>query len=379
MADEYILKSYDGGAETTTLTSPFTLSGTTLVVANGSTFPDGSGGPFVVVIDRGLATEEKFLIDTTSGTNGTTFNIQQAGYDGTSASSHSNGATVEHCLDAYSIEQANRYVNLQTARGDIVAHNNTTTTKLGVGANNTVLMADSAQTAGLKYSTVGSASITDGAVVEAKIGAGAVTEAKIGTGAITNTKLGEGSVTADKLDSQALAAAVPVGSVTAFAGSAAPSGWLICDGATPSRSTYSALFAVIGTTYGVGNGSTTFTLPNLKGRAIVGRDPSDGDTTALNFSSLGAARGAKTHTLSTSEMPSHAHGPGTSVDNDGNTDGRSSNRIINAQTQSPGDGWATTGTATLGARASTATAPVGGSGAHNNLQPSLVLNYIIKT
>jgi hypothetical protein len=75
MADEYILKSFDGGAQTTTLTAGFTSGGATLAVANGTSFPDGSSGPFVVVVDRGLATEEKFLIDTTSGTSNVTLDM----------------------------------------------------------------------------------------------------------------------------------------------------------------------------------------------------------------------------------------------------------------------------------------------------------------
>lgn len=64
----------------------------------------------------------------------------------------------------------------------------------------------------------------------------------------------------------------PKGSVIQFAGSTAPSGWLLCDGTAVSRTTYADLFAIIGTTYGAGNGSSTFNLPNLKGRVAVGRD-----------------------------------------------------------------------------------------------------------
>lgn len=94
----------------------------------------------------------------------------------------------------------------------------------------------------------------------------------------------------------------PVGSITMFAGADAPSGHLLCDGSAVSRATYSALFAVIGTTYGAGNGSTTFNVPNLKGRVPVGQD-----TTQTEFDTLGERAGAKTHTLSVPEMPSHTH------------------------------------------------------------------------
>jgi microcystin-dependent protein len=65
-------------------------------------------------------------------------------------------------------------------------------------------------------------------------------------------------------------AAIPPGTVSQFAGAAAPTGWLICDGTAINRSTYATLFAVIGTTYGAGDGSTTFNLPDLRGRVPVG-------------------------------------------------------------------------------------------------------------
>ena len=72
-----------------------------------------------------------------------------------------------------------------------------------------------------------------------------------------------------------LNALVPApGVVEMFAGATAPTGYLICDGAAISRTTYAALFAIIGTTYGAGNGSTTFNIPNLKGKVAVGRDAS---------------------------------------------------------------------------------------------------------
>ena len=67
----------------------------------------------------------------------------------------------------------------------------------------------------------------------------------------------------------------PPGTVTAFAGSTAPAGWLLCDGSAVSRTAYAALFAVIGTTYGAGNGSTTFTLPDLRGRVAAGANASN--------------------------------------------------------------------------------------------------------
>ena len=187
MADEYIHKSFDGGAQTTALTSGFTSGAATLSVANGTSFPDGSSGPFVVVVDRGLANEEKFLIDTTSGASNVTFTIQQAGYDGTSAVNHNIGATVDHCLDAYTVEQANRYVNLQTTKGSLITHTGTTTTSLTASAtNNLTLLTDSTTANGIKWGQVVEASIATNAVTDVKIATG-VALSKLAAGALPTT------------------------------------------------------------------------------------------------------------------------------------------------------------------------------------------------
>lgn len=151
---------------------------------------------------------------------------------------------------------------------------------------------------------------------------------------------------------------IPAGITAPFAGSTAPSGWLLCDGSAVSRSTYARLYAVISTSYGTGDGTTTFNLPNLKGRVAVGRD-----SVQTEFDTIGETGGAKTHTLTTTEMPVHSHvvqptmGIGSSSAGHGFVDG------ANARSTAPA-GW------------STQTA--GSGGAHNNLQPYIVTNYIIK-
>jgi len=94
----------------------------------------------------------------------------------------------------------------------------------------------------------------------------------------------------------------PTGVINSFAGSTAPSGWLLCDGSAVSRVTYSALFAVIGTIYGVGDGSTTFNLPNLKGKVPVGYN-----TAETEFDVMGETGGEKTHALTTAELATHLH------------------------------------------------------------------------
>ncbi len=94
----------------------------------------------------------------------------------------------------------------------------------------------------------------------------------------------------------------PTGSILIWSTATAPSNWLICNGAAVSRTTYAALFAVIGTTYGVGDNSTTFNLPNLMGRVPFGID-----TNQTEFNVLGETGGAKTVTLAITNLPAHTH------------------------------------------------------------------------
>jgi microcystin-dependent protein len=109
--------------------------------------------------------------------------------------------------------------------------------------------------------------------------------------------------------------ASPTGCVMDFAGATEPSGWLLCFGQTVSRTTYADLFAVIGTTYGVGDGSTTFGIPDARGRSTSGKDDMGGSAASritnavsgFDGTVLGAAGGAQSHTLIIAEMPGHTH------------------------------------------------------------------------
>ena len=90
------------------------------------------------------------------------------------------------------------------------------------------------------------------------------------------------------------------GVIEAYAGSTAPEGYLLCNGQAVSRTTYAYLYAKIGTTYGAGDGSTTFNIPNLNGKVVVGKDSS-------NFSVLGGTGGSINTTLTSANMPAHTH------------------------------------------------------------------------
>ena len=95
----------------------------------------------------------------------------------------------------------------------------------------------------------------------------------------------------------------PIGVIRLFAGSTAPNGWLICNGDAVSRSAYGDLFKIIGTTYGVGNSNTTFTLPDMRGRCPIGV----GTGASLTARTLGSNVGAETATLAEANLPSHTH------------------------------------------------------------------------
>lgn len=163
------------------------------------------------------------------------------------------------------------------------------------------------------------------------------------------------------------AISAPAGTVNPFAGSSAPSGWLLCDGRSTgiSRTTYAGLFAVIGTTYGAGDGSTTFNLPDLRGRVIAGVDNMGGtDAGRLSISNtLGTTTGAETHTLTADQMPAHSH---------------EIHRSNSAATSVGADASALYRTLVNTGAVYTNTQAAGGGSAHNIMQPTMVLNYIIK-
>lgn len=141
---------------------------------------------------------------------------------------------------------------------------------------------------------------------------------------------------------------VPTGTVVSFAGHNAPTGWLLCDGTQYSSSSYPTLYAIIGTTYGGGNGS--FKVPDLRGRMPVGKNYG-------TFSALGRTGGEENHVLTNAEMA-----PDVYMD----VSGSKSTELVNI---GGGNRWANTGRVN-GAQAGRA---------HNNMPPYLVLNYIIKT
>ncbi len=157
------------------------------------------------------------------------------------------------------------------------------------------------------------------------------------------------------------------GILSMYVGASAPTGWLFCDGSAVSRSTYSALFGVISTTYGAGDNSTTFNVPDLRGRVPVGVGTGTGggatgigtpaSGSALTQIVLGRWKGEETHTLTIGELAAHTHSlPSASA-------------LINAGTNPTSafqNGSGTSGSA-------------GSDTPHNNIQPVMGVNFIIKT
>lgn len=205
--------------------------------------------------------------------------------------------------------------------------------------------------------------------------------------------------------------AIPTGTIMDYAGSSAPTGWLFCYGQAISRTTYAALFAALSTTYGVGDGSSTFNLPDLRGRVVAGKDDMGGSSAnrltnqsgGLNGDTLGATGGSETHQLTSGQLAAHTHSvSGTTgaggahghafrldvTDNSDSENGGGGFLVGNDNEQNFSAFTTTTPTGTNGQQIggaadhthsfSATSGSAGSDTAHNNVQPTFILNKIIK-
>jgi microcystin-dependent protein len=253
-----------------------------------------------------------------------------------------------------------------------VVDNAITTSKIAKGA----ITADLLSPGTISHEQIAMGSITsdliaDSAVTAAKLGQGVVGSAQLANASVTTPILADGSVTSKKLDPGLQNIFVPAGIIVEYAGPNPPAGWMLCNGAAVSRTTYASLFQSIGTVWGGGDGVSTFNLPDLRGRAPVGA----GQGTGLSNRSLAQVLGEETHLLSIDEIPSHNHG----VSDPGHSHGLAVPFVASAGgagigvPSGPGASTSTSNTKTgLTIQNS------GGGNAHNNMQPSAIVNFIIK-
>ena len=196
MVDEYIRKEFLGGAPARTLASSITNVATSLTLSSGTSWPTGTPAKFVAVIDRGTANEEKVLITTRSGTSCTGV---QRGYDGTAAAAHNAGATIEHCVDGYTLNQLSAMANAPTSQYDLVMRGVTANawSRIGVGSNGQALIVSGGVPV---FGQLPIAGIADSAVTTVKLADEAVTTAKIDDGAVTAAKIAANTITTAEVD-----------------------------------------------------------------------------------------------------------------------------------------------------------------------------------
>tara|TARA_Y100001938_G_scaffold150777_1_gene243377 strand:- start:19353 stop:20327 length:975 start_codon:yes stop_codon:yes gene_type:complete len=173
---------------------------------------------------------------------------------------------------------------------------------------------------------------------------------------------------------------MPPGVIFPYAGGSAPTGYLLCDGSAVNTYDQRLLHAVVSNTYGgtahnagvtdQSGVSTTFNLPDLRGRVVAGKG-SGSNLTTPDQTTLGATGGSKEHDLQLTEIPGHTHDAGTL--STGITVHTGGSGTVNVMSTSNSGG------ITSAQAVSGSTASAGGGNAHNNVQPTIILNYVIKT
>lgn len=264
--------------------------------------------------------------------------------------------------------------------GDITI-TNTGVTAIGAGKVTNTMIQTAAGIALNKLAALAASQIavTDGSGFLTSVSTPTITELSYVGGATSNLQAQIDAIAADVITN------TPVGSMLDFAGSSAPSGWLVCNGSVISQTTYASLYAVIGSTWNTGGeGAGNFRLPDFRRRVAVG---SGGSGTGTLGNSVGDTGGAETVALSTAEMPSHTHS--ASVTDPGHAHVEKVYVAGGGSFKAVGSSSATSGGSTFNADFPGSTADnttgitvsnssTGSGNAHNNIQPSAIVTKIIK-
>lgn len=301
-------RNYSSTAEGKTLSTGINSSITTIVLNSITTLP--SAYPYTLVIDADSPSEE--IVTAVESAGGTSLTVVR-GQDTTTAIAHDPGAVVKHMITPRDLREAQSHIE---ASGSYEIKNNgqdpaVTTANIvksvhGIGSTDgSVVGTTKSQTLTNKTISLTSNTIT-GTLAEFNTALQSADFVSLaGSETLTNKTLSSPTFTGTLTLPTSGPGLVPVGTVISTALSATVSGWLLCDGSNVSRTTYAGLFTAIGTTYGSGDGTTTFAVPNLKGKIPVGLD-----STQTEFDTLGETGGSKTHThtnSSTGTAGAHTH------------------------------------------------------------------------
>ena len=424
-----IIRAADGTETTKTLTTHYTVSGAGSSSGGNVTFTSGNtpANGETVVIKREL--------DVTQSTD-------YVANDPFPAASHEDALDRLTMIAQQQTEQIGRSIVFPDTDTAATAIPNSVTRAnkfLGFGSSGEVAVLSSTGTApgsidtgNLVDSAVTSAKIADGTIQTGDIADAQITSAKIADGAVATADIANDAVTADKIADNAVVQAaiadnavgtnqiansavtaaklgsdvqlIPAGTIfpTARAHTNLPSGYLLCDGSSQLQSDYPLLFQAIGTIYGSGSGSNTFSLPDLRGRVVAGKDDMGGSAAgvitssqsnsddAISGTTLGDKGGDEVQDLQETHLPSHTHTVNSVTvfgwRGGGSGDGSQNAAGLQYAAVSNQGGatfkQATTNAVTTGTGTGTHTASLANTGngtAVNNMQPTIILNYIIKT
>jgi len=333
-----LLYSYTAGTLTAAPTYPTLADAGTGTNANSNpTVLDSSGSAMIVI----QGATKLVLKDSDGNTVFTEDNVSTAD----SGEVAVDGATVITLTDVGSAVNLWNISNAASGNGPILATSGTDTNVAG----------------NISSKGSGQLNLDAGATGKVVIGASSTGDIELKRATVANVSVSvTGTLTASSTVTllNATIDVLPAGVVMASAGALA-AGWLECNGAAVSRTTYARLFTAISTTYGVGNGSTTFNLPDMSRRVIMGRG---GTLTTTISNTLASVGGAETHTLTTAQMPAHDH---------------TYTRTLTGSTFTTNAVAGVTAISTL-TTVTTDSSSTGGGGAHNNVQPSMVLIYMIR-